>query len=376
MIANAELPKEVFCSRLEATQRIMAQKGLAGLIAVSSFQERQGHVAYLTNHHIAFPNGMSHTGLGYAAALVPAEGKAALVAPLGYDAEKIAGIERIYSGPNWVKGVLAAIKDMKLESQKIGISGMDVLPVEYYSGLTQAMPKTAFETADSVVESQRVVKDHREIELLRNAARVADAALQAGLTMAGEGATPLEIETAVRAAAMRSGADLVAHVRVSTGESVSAYRWPMVARQPLERGDWIFLEVTGWRDYYGFDASRVALVGKPSEEQKEYLTHLVEATQWMIDELKPGREFRFTSTESRGRMIRPMAHGIGLEIFENPWLVVDREFVLSPGMVLCVEPVVASKQFGEMAIKEMILITDTGTEILTSCPLQSCSEIT
>lgn len=371
MIGNSGLPKEVFCSRLEATQRMMAQKGLAGLIAVSSFQEREGHVAYLTNHHIAFPNGMSHTGLGYAAAVVPAEGKAALVAPLGYDAEKIAGVERVYDEPSWVKGVLAAIKEMKLEGQKIGIAGMDVLPVEYFAGLTLSMPKTAFDTADSVLESQRAVKDQREVELLRKAARVADAALQAGLTTACEGASQFEIENAARAAAMQSGADFVARIRVSSGESISTLRWPMVTGQSLERGDWVFLDVIGWREHYGFDASRVAVVGKPTEEQKEYLNHMVEATQWMIDELKPGREFRFTLTESRGRTIRPLAHGIGLEICENPWIVTDREFVLAPGMVICVEPVVVSKKYGEMTIEEMVLVTDTVTEILTSCPLQT-----
>lgn len=368
MIANSGLPKEVFCARLQATQKIMAQKGESGLIAVASFQEREGHVAYLTNHHISFPNGMSHAGLGYAAVIVPVEGKAALVAPLGVGAGKIPGVERVYTEPNLVYGVLAAIKEMKLEDQRIGITGMDVLPVEYYTGLTQALPKAVFETADGVLESQRAVKDPHEVELLRSAACVADAALKAGLSAVFEGVSEFEIESAARTAAMQSGADFVARIRVSSGKSISTLRWPMTTGRFLERGDFIFLDVIGWRQHYGFDASRVSVVGKPTDEQNEILTHMVEATQWMIDELKPGREFRFTSTESRGRTIRPMAHGIGLEICENPWIVAEREFVLVPGMVVCVEPAVDSKKYGEMAIEDMVLITDTGKEVLTTCP--------
>jgi Xaa-Pro aminopeptidase len=126
--------------------------------------------------------------------------------------------------------------------------------------------------------------------------------------------------------------------------------------------------MSGWRNNYAFDASRVTVVGKPTRAQVDYLNHLAEATEWMIEEMLPDRSFRFNLTESRGRLIHPSAHGIGLEICENPRIDINKDFVLKPGMVVCVEPSVLSKTEGEMAIKEMVLISEKGTEILTKCP--------
>ncbi len=368
MTANPGLPKEVFSERLLKTQASMAQMGLDGLIAFSGFQEREGHVVYLANHHIAFPNVMSHTGLGHAAFVLPAAGKGALVAPFGCEAEKLANVEEIYEDADLVAGLLAALKHQKLEGGKIGLAGVDVLPAEYTQRLTAALPAGSFVTVDAILEAQRAIKSAEEIALLREAAGVVDVALEAGLGALRAGISQIEVEEAVRRAAMRAGADFVARVRVSSGKRISTLKWPMAGAQTLENGDFVFLDVIGWRQNYGFDASRVAVVGRPSGEQVDYLEHLGEATQWMIDEMKPEREFRFPLTESHGRTIQPMAHGIGLEICENPWITAGKDFVLKPGMVMCVEPQVNSKPFGGMAVEEIVLVTDEGTEMLTHCP--------
>jgi Xaa-Pro aminopeptidase len=371
MLANSGLSKEVFIDRLTSTQKSMTQMGLDGLIALSSFQEREGHVVYLTNHHIAFPNIMSHAGLGYAAIVLPVVGNGALVAPFGCEAENLANVDKIYEGPDLVTGLLAAVKQKKLEGGKIGLAGTDVLPAEYFNRLTAALPGAGFVTADAILESLRMAKSVQEVELLREAAGVVDVALQAGLGAIRAGISQIEVEEIIRRAAMQAGADFVARVRVSSGSHISALKWPMAGAQTLENGDFVFMDVIGWRKNYGFDASRVTVVGKPTAEQVDYLEHMIEATQWMIDEMKPDRGFRFSLTESRGRTIQVAAHGIGLEICENPWITAGKDFVLTPGMVLCVEPQVISKQFGGMAVEEIVLVTDNGAELLTHCPLKT-----
>jgi len=362
------IPREEFESRLARTQWLLHERELDGLIAFSSYAEREGHVCYLTNHHLSFPNVMSHSGLGHAALILPAEGKGVLVSPFGYEEEKVVGIGDAKTGLNLVTDVVAAAREKKLDDRRIGIAGLDVIPVEYYEGVVRSLPKATFENANDVLEGQRVIKSQAEVALLRQAARIADAGLQAGMEATREGVREYEIELAARKAALEAGADFIPRVRVSSGKKITTLSWPQTTARKLERGDFVYLDFIGWFGNYGFDNSRVTIVGESTDEQRDYLDHLVEATEWMIGVLKPGVKIEFVYTESRGRTIQPFGHGIGLEICENPWITLRQKFTLQPNMVMCIEPILTSPTFGAMAIEDTVLVTETSVQVLSQCP--------
>lgn len=368
MAERLALPQEEFEQRLARSQELLHERELDGLIAFSSYSEREGHVCYLTNHHISFPNVLSHVGFGHAAVVLPAEGKGVLVSPMGYEAEKVVGIDYARTGYNLVADVVSVVKEKKLHDRKIGIVGLDVIPAEYYNSLVKVLPKATFEEANDLLENQRVVKSQAEVELLRQAARIADVGLQAGMEAVREGVSQYELELAARKAALDAGVGFVPRVRVSSGKKITTLGWPMVTDKKLEKGDLVYLDFIGWFGNYGFDNSRATVVGEPTDEQRDYLDHLVEATEWMVGALKPGIEIGFVYTESRGRSIIAFGHGIGLEICENPWITLGRKFTLQPNMVLCIEPIVISSQFGSMTIEDTVVVTETGVEVLNQCP--------
>jgi Xaa-Pro aminopeptidase len=360
------IPDSEFYQRKEASLAEMQQKGLDALIAFSGYQEREGHVCYLTNHHNSFPNGMSHTGLGYSAYLLFADGSSVLAAPFGCQAEKIINVDTAVPDTHLAGSIRTAVKS-KLAGGWIGITGMDVIPAEYYLQLVKELSQIQFEPADDILENLRVIKSPAEIETLMEAARIGAVGLKAGMTAVKPGATQHDIEFAARKAAFDAGADFIARVRVSSGKSIETLTWPMTANKALDNGDFIFLDLIGWYANYGWDNSRVGIVGKPNTDQKGYLDLMVEATAWMIETMQPGKQMEFVHTEARGRMIVPMAHGIGLEILENPWLHLNKYFTLRPGMVLCVEPIVSSEPYGGMSIEDTVLVTETGLEVISPC---------
>ena len=110
------------------------------------------------------------------------------------------------------------------------------------------------------------------------------------------------------------------------------------------------------------------MVDEATDEQTDYLEHMIEATEWMVGTLKPGSPLEFVYTESRGRSITPFGHGIGLEICENPWITMGREFVPHTNMVICIEPFLEVAEFGGMAIEDTVVITESGVEVLNRCP--------
>ena len=71
------MPDLEFQQRLTRVQEAMKEKGLDGLIVVSAYMDKQGDVAYLTNHRVVLPPwafDSEHRGIGYCACVVPRSG--------------------------------------------------------------------------------------------------------------------------------------------------------------------------------------------------------------------------------------------------------------------------------------------------------------
>ena len=205
-------------------------------------------------------------------------------------------------------------------------------------------------------------KSQSEISLLKQAIKTAAQGIITGFSAARPGMNGKEIELVVRDWFFDKEANSLHTLEVKYGKIISPQ---LEMSNEIQDGDFLSIHLAGWVNNVAFDLKRVTVVGQPTAHQRDYLDHLIEATNWMIETIVPGRNMTFYPAESRGRLITPLAYEIDAEIRPVPRINPREDFNLPAGMVLCIAPTIKSPEFGTMTHSEMLVLMEKGVEILS-----------
>lgn len=368
-------PHEEYRERQRAAWRRAAELGLAALVCTSGpFYERPGDVAYLTGHFPPFPTaegGGPLRGVGHAAVVLSADRCVLVVDTPHYRQDVVVASEVVVAADVWAE----VARLLRPASGPVGCVGSDVLPWEGARVLEQAGVELV--PADEVVRGLRQVKSPGEVELLRQACRVAGEVLVSCAGAAVAGASEREVAAAGAAAGLRAGADFVRYVRVHSGPwSAWPTRWPPATDRRLEKSDLVLVDAVGARAGYAFDVGRTTLVGFDAVPwQREMFDATARALAAALRAVRPGVPAGTVAREAlkvyeqRGLgscASRFVGHGIGLETVEAPLLVPENEQPLREGMVLCVEPGVYVPGRGGVCVEEVVAVGPDGGEVLTA----------
>jgi Xaa-Pro dipeptidase len=236
----------------------------------------------------------------------------------------------------------------------------------------------------------RYLKLPEEIELHREAARITDVMIEAGLqlvrdAMASDGELPSEAElaghvTGVGIRTMYDQHDDVVVVSPLAGALVyaaanSAYPHGLPSGYRLRQGDTFMLSLgcaVGGRFVEG---ERTFVLGQPTDEQRRYHDAVRQAQQIGAEAIAPGVECREANRlcldvireAGLGQYLRHrQGHGIGLGMHEPPWLEDGDATLLQPGMLVSNEPGIYIPGHAGYRISDSMLVTEHGSERLTA----------
>ena len=128
---------------------------------------------------------------------------------------------------------------------------------------------------------------------------------------------------------------------------------------------------------YCSDMTRTVHVGRPQTDASSAYEAVSEAQQAALDAVKPGVTVGEVDHAARKLLYNrglgkffthSTGHGLGLEIHEAPKIAAAQKEVLRPGMVITIEPGVYLPGKWGIRIEDTVVVTETGCEILTSCP--------
>jgi Xaa-Pro aminopeptidase len=254
---------------------------------------------------------------------------------------------------------------------RLGVDGFDRIPLRAVEAIRKRLPTAELVDVGAAVAALRRRKSALEIALLREAARIADAAfdsLRAGLR---EGQTEHEIAAGLGVVVQGHGAAWAFPPCVQADlEEPVVIRMPTAKR--VRAQDSVMVDIGPEWEGYQADAARTFVIGAPSEQQRRAWDAVERAYEAALTLARPGVPCRDVDRAARsviedaGFALRHrIGHGIGLATsFE--WPSMDHEAApLEPGMTVCIEPSVVEPGAGTMKIEDDVLITDDGCELLT-----------
>lgn len=258
---------------------------------------------------------------------------------------------------------------------RIGIEprALRVLELRFIEG---AAPDADLDSAEECVASLRVQKDDAEIAMMREAVRMAEAAVQATVHAVGPGATEREIASELVVNLLRNGSasELPFEPIVAAGPN-SANPHAVPTDRKLNAGEILLIDWGANNGGYFSDLTRVFSYGEPSEESTRIAAITAEANAAGRAAARPGATAGSVDRATREVIeksgygeffIHRTGHGLGMEIHEEPYIRGDNEQVLEPGMTFTIEPGIYLIDNVGTRVEDDMVITESGAESLSS----------
>lgn len=288
--------------------------------------------------------------------------------------------------------VAAAILD-KVKGGKIGLElgfGQRIgMTINQLDAIRSLVKPVEFANATPLIQAVRMVKSPAEVERLRRACQISQAGVRAGWEALRPGMTEKELASVMASTMYAQGAEfgtqpsfLVIMSGPERYQTVNA----LASDKVVNEGDLVLIDGGACYGGYATDFIRQAAVGEPTDDQKRWFEICCEANDAAIQAIRPGvagsdvYQAGVSVFEREGlldyNVLNIVGHGTGMEVHELPWLgeaddVYTASTVLEPGMVVCIEPVIAGMdspewKAGAFIVEEKVLVTETGFEILTT----------
>ena len=236
--------------------------------------------------------------------------------------------------------------------------------------------KARFRSVAGVIETVRSSKDRSEIVIIEAAATIAVQALKQILRYMKPGVTENELAGMLDFQIRKLGATNSFETIVAFGPNASRpHHQP--SRKKLKQKDTVLIDFGAKYKGYCSDITRCFVVGGPTTFYKKVYDVVEQAQAAAIKMIKAGVKINRLDAAAREVIDKndlPVyshgtGHGLGLEIHESPFLKAKGKGTLKASQVITIEPGIYIPGRLGVRIEDDVLVTQTGSRILTrKCP--------
>lgn len=279
-----------------------------------------------------------------------------------------------------------AVEEMAPRRRRIGVEkSSPAMPWRFAEILAEALPDADWIDLGELIDDLRLVKSPAEQALMRAAARVSDAALEAALAAAAEGVPESLIAAECQRAMVAAGGSYPGFgpfIRSTArlGEEHTTWR-----EDRLRRGDALFLELSGCVARYHAPLGRLVHLGEPPEGTAAMAELCTRAFDAVVAALRPGVRAgavyaAWQAVVDEAGLSHYRRHHCGYQVgigFPPSWtggnkvvgLRHDSEMELRAGMGFhLLSWLMGTGRPGDWFCSDTVLLTEQGPERLTRAP--------
>ncbi|MFN8139911.1 MAG: Xaa-Pro peptidase family protein [Fimbriimonadales bacterium] len=248
--------------------------------------------------------------------------------------------------------------------------------------LQQALPAALFKCGGDTMADLRKRKSQEELDRMRKAAKIAEAAYEKVLNGFRVGMTESELATRILSAMAEGGGEPTFCI-VAAGPN-GAEPHHANSQRPIQQGDIVVIDWGCLYEKYHSDITRTISVGAASEEAKAvyqvvYNSHMEGRTA-----IKPGVSCESIDSAARQvivdagygeQFVHRTGHGIGMMGHEPPHIVQGSKSLLEVGQCFSVEPGIYLRGKFGVRIENLVTVTENGHESFNSEPSPTIVEI-
>lgn len=224
------------------------------------------------------------------------------------------------------------------------------------------------------VEDLRAVKEPAEIEAIRRAINLASSVFEPMLEKFYPGMKETELAGHLEFALRQAGGEGLSFDTIVASGAHAALVHGRASNKPIARGGFVIMDYGVILGGYVSDMTRTIHAGPASRRARQVYQAVLEAQLAAIAAVRPG--VRCATVDAAARKVlqreglgeafsHSTGHGLGLEVHEAPRVSRLSKQRLQPGQVITIEPGVYLPGWGGVRIEDVVLVTESGVEVLT-----------
>lgn len=266
--------------------------------------------------------------------------------------------------------------------KRVGIETWDKFPAPFYLELRELLPETEI-APSTIVEELTIVKSSWEIDLMRKAAAIGDRGHKAFVEALKTGIGKNEVELIrVAEAVMREADPIYEEISPISPSLICSGRVSRLyllhvpqETKVIQQDDAINWDICMRYRGYPIDTSRTRVVGKARADFVLAYQTALAMSEEVRGKAAPGVQVQDLVQLADGVAREAgfelwdgfLGHGLGLDVHSRPDMGKE-EMLLQENMVITVEPRIALDDEYLFGNEDMVLITSSGCESLTSFP--------
>jgi Xaa-Pro aminopeptidase len=262
-------------------------------------------------------------------------------------------------------------------SVRVGFDDADLSVKDHGTLASHVADGVELVPAGGMIERLRSVKDAGELDKIRAATRLADAALTEVLTRGLAGRTEREVALDLEFTMRRAGAEEASFPSIIASGTHSALPHASPRDVEIPVGTLVTIDWGARLDGYASDCTRTYATGELDPRDREIYDLVLEAQETSLAAVRAGAGGREVDAVARSIITAAghgehfghgLGHGVGAEVHEGPRLSQRSDAVLEVGQVVTVEPGVYVPGAVGVRIEDLAVVTEDGAEVLTSLP--------